>query len=159
MSGNDDVRGLIAEAQNYKGDNGTARWPSLILELADALEASLAPEPAGDERLAKMYSLSDDAAEAKFGVRPNGTDPATRSHPAPAATVEEVAAAVTERMEEHRKDDDAWSYREYGYAIATALTTQFDIRKPGTSTGSDEITALRAELDRVRLALTEAQRR
>lgn len=30
---------LIAEARNYEGDNGTARWPSLIVELGKRLES------------------------------------------------------------------------------------------------------------------------
>lgn len=35
-----DVAALVAEAKNYEGDNGTARWPSLIRELAAALVAA-----------------------------------------------------------------------------------------------------------------------
>ena len=31
---------LIAAAKNYEGDNGTARWPALIRNLATALESA-----------------------------------------------------------------------------------------------------------------------
>ena len=47
---------LIAEAKNYEGDNGSARWPSLIRDLAAALDQA-------ERELAEAKAVAFDAIQ------------------------------------------------------------------------------------------------
>jgi hypothetical protein len=81
------VEELITEARNYAGDNSTARWPSLIVELGAALETAtsnsdlaveadlpkLDPEPYCVDEDESRRTVEDITASSKYGNGHGGT--------------------------------------------------------------------------------------